>query len=219
MSQSQIRQARELGPPTASRVLAPLPGRASTTVRLIFGVILGIDAYLKWLPAFRNTYISQLKSVADGQPSWLHGWFDFWISLQSAAPTVFATLTGIAETGLALSLLLGAARRLGYTFGAGYMLLLWAVGEGFGGPYAAGSTDVGAGIVYALLFTALLALAPPACHEPCSLDRVLTPRWRWWHAIAEPHGRGHILPGHRQRELAALPPAPVPEHWPGGRTR
>jgi len=31
---------------------------------------------------------------------------------------VFAVLTGIAETGLALSLVLGAARRLGYTFGA-----------------------------------------------------------------------------------------------------
>jgi len=55
MSDGQVRQARELGPPIASRVLAPLPGRASTTVRLIFGVIFGVDAYLKWLPAFRNT--------------------------------------------------------------------------------------------------------------------------------------------------------------------
>src|SRR5262249_60171371 len=118
---------------------------ARPTVRLISGVTLGIAACLKWLPAFRNTYISQLKSVADGQPSWLHGWFDFWISLQSAAPTVFATLTGIAETGLALSLLLGAARRLRYTCGAAYMLLLCAVCERLCASYASGSTEADAG--------------------------------------------------------------------------
>jgi hypothetical protein len=40
-----------------------------------------------------------------------------------------------------------------------------------------GSTDVGTGIVYALLFITLLAFAPPARRERLSLDRVLVPRW------------------------------------------
>jgi hypothetical protein len=46
-----------------------------------------------------------------------------------------------------------------------------------------GSTDVGTGIVYALLFITLLAFAPPARRERLSLDRVLVLRWPWLRAI------------------------------------
>ena len=129
------------------RVPTPSAGWTGTVIRLVFGVIWAIDAYLKWQPGYRDTYISNLKQTAQGQPSFLHGWFHFWITLQSGAPSLFATLTGVTETFLALVLLLGVARRLGYTVGAVYMLMVWAVGEGFGGPYVAGSTDVGTGIV------------------------------------------------------------------------
>jgi thiosulfate dehydrogenase [quinone] large subunit len=187
MSGNQIRRAERPTRPAGSRKPTPSAGWTGTIIRLIFGVIFGIDAYLKWLPGFRKTYISQLNSVAGGQPSWLHGWFHFWITLQSSAPTAFAVLTGIAETGLALCLLLGVARRAGYTAGAVYSLLIWAVGEGFGGPYSSGATDVGTGIVYALLFLALLVFAPPARRERLSFDRVLVSRWSWWRYLAEPH--------------------------------
>jgi thiosulfate dehydrogenase (quinone) large subunit len=156
-------------------------------VRLLFGAIFGIDAVLKWLPGYRHTYISQLKSAAAGQPSWLHGWFHFWTSIQSSAPTVFAVITGLTETGLALVLLLGIARRAGYWVGMVYSLLVWAVGEGFGGPYVSGSTDVGTGIVYALLFLTLLTFASPARRERMSADRFLIARWPWWRTLAEPH--------------------------------
>jgi nitrite reductase (NO-forming) len=173
--------------PPARRLPTPSAGWTGTIVRLLFGVIFGIDAVLKWLPGYRGSYISQLESVAAGQPSWLHGWFHFWISLQSSAPGPFATLTGIAETGLALVLLLGFARLAGYALGAIYTILIWAVGEGFGGPYISGATDIGTGIVYALLFVTLLVLAPPARRERMSLDRVLIARWPWWRFAAEPH--------------------------------
>jgi uncharacterized membrane protein YphA (DoxX/SURF4 family) len=150
-------------------------------------VLFGVDAVLKWLPGYRKTYISQLQSAASGQPSWLQGWFHFWISLQSNLPTFFWLLTALAETGLALVLLLGVARRVGYILGAVYTLLVWGVGEGFGGPYASGATDVGTGIVYALLFITLLTFAPPARRERIGLDRVLVARWPWWRVLAEPH--------------------------------
>lgn len=187
MSGSQTAQANGLALPAINRRPTPSAGWTGSIVRVIFGIIFGIDAYLKWLPGYRDTYISQLKSVAHGQSSWLHGWFHFWITLQSAAPTEFAVLTGAAETGLALCLLLGLARRLGYTAGAIYTLLIWAVGEGFGGPYTPGTTDVGTGIVYALLFVTLLAFAPPARRERLAVDRLLVPRWPWWRFLAEPH--------------------------------
>jgi thiosulfate dehydrogenase (quinone) large subunit len=171
----------------ARRNPAPSVGWTGTTVRILFGVTWAIDAFLKWLPGYRHSYIDNLKTAAQGQPSWLHGWFHFWINLQSGAPTLFATLTALAETALAIVLLFGVARRAGYAFGVVYMLLVWAVGEGFGGPYVAGSTDVGAGIVYSMLFLTLLAFAPPARRERFSLDRVLEGRWAWWRHVAEPH--------------------------------
>ena len=169
------------------RVPTPSVGWTGTIVRLVFGVIWAIDAYLKWQPGYRDTYIANLKQTAQGQPSFLHGWFHFWITLQSGAPSVFATLTGVTETTLALVLLLGVARRAGYTVGALYMLMVWAVGEGFGGPYVAGSTDVGTGIVYVMLFATLLVFAPPARRERFSLDKFLERRLSWWRFVAEPH--------------------------------
>ena len=36
-----------------------------------------------------------------------------------------------------------------------FSLLVWSVGEAFGGPYAAGSTDIGTAIIYAFVFAAL----------------------------------------------------------------
>jgi nitrite reductase (NO-forming) len=129
--------------PTPEAAPSPSAGWTGLTVRLVFGAIWAVDAVLKWLPGYRHTYIKQLKEVAEGQPAWLHGWFHFWIRLQAKAPTVFATLTGVAETGLAIVLLVGVARRLGYSTGVLYSLLIWAVGEGFGGPYEAGATDIG----------------------------------------------------------------------------
>ena len=128
---------------------------------MLFGLVFGVDAVLKWLPGYRKTYLSGLKSAAAGQPAWLHGWFHFWIQLQAKSPMLFATLTGLAETGLALVLILGVARRAGCALGVVYSLPVWSVAEGFGGPYASGATDIGTGIVYALLFVTLLTFAPP----------------------------------------------------------
>jgi nitrite reductase (NO-forming) len=208
MSASQVWQPTNHSV-TGYRKPAPSAGWTGTIVRLLFGAIFAIDAALKWLPGYRSTYLSQLKSVAHGQPSWLHGWFQFWIELQSHAPGLFATLTGLAETALAACLLLGLARRAGYLAGAVYTLLIWAVGEGFGGPYMSGSTDLGTGIVYALLFITLLTFAPPARRERLSLDRVLVPRWPWWRFAAEPHAVDRV------RGAPLVEPVVVGEHVPG----
>jgi thiosulfate dehydrogenase (quinone) large subunit len=172
---------------TGRRLPTPSAGWTGTTVRVLFGLVFGVDAVLKWLPGYRHTYLAALKSAAAKQPGWLHGWFHFWINLQSKSPNSFAVLTGLAETGLALVLLLGVARRVGYAAGVVYSMLVWSVGEGFGGPYMSGSTDVGTGIVYALLFVTLLTFAPPARRERLSLDRLLVSRWSAWRHLAEPH--------------------------------
>jgi len=112
-SPSLVANRAAAGNPSKPKLPTPSAGWTGTTVRLLFGLIWAIDAVLKWLPGYRHDYLSNLKSVAQGQPSWLHGWFHFWISLQSHAPTLFAVLTGVMETCLALVLVLGVARRAG----------------------------------------------------------------------------------------------------------
>jgi thiosulfate dehydrogenase [quinone] large subunit len=156
-------------------------------VRLLFGAAWAIDATLKWLPGFRKTFLPMLRQTAQGQPSWLHWWFHTWIVVQSHAPGLFVVLTALTETLLALVLLFGVARRAGYVAGIGWSLLVWSVGEGFGGPYMSGSTDIGCCIMYALLFGTLLVFAPSAENERFCLDRALVKRWSWWRAVAEPH--------------------------------
>jgi hypothetical protein len=102
-------------------------------VRLGFGLIWGIDATLKWLPGFRDNYLMMIQASAQGQPAWLLPFFHVWARAVAPAPGLFATLTAVAETAICLSLLLGIAQRAGFIVGAALGLLIWAVGEGFGG--------------------------------------------------------------------------------------
>ena len=147
-------------------------------VRLLFGVIWGIDATLKWLPGFRDQYLSMIQAAGQGQPSWLAPFFHVLTSAVRPAPGLFAILTALAETAVCLSLLLGFAQRAGFAFGAAFSVLIWAAGEGFGGPYGSGSTDIGCAIMYTVLFAALLLAVPRGVRAAApSLDAGLARRW------------------------------------------
>lgn len=50
-----------------------LSGLAGTCLRLGLGVVWAINAALKWLPGYRDSYLAALKGVAQGQPGFLHG--------------------------------------------------------------------------------------------------------------------------------------------------
>jgi hypothetical protein len=147
-------------------------------VRLGFGLIWGIDATLKWLPGFRDNYLMMIQASAQGQPAWLLPFFHVWARAVAPAPGLFATLTAVAETAICLSLLLGITQRAGFIVGTALGLLIWAVGEGFGGPYTSGATDIGCAIMYSVLFAALLLAVPRATRASApSLDSALVARW------------------------------------------
>ncbi|MGH8960570.1 MAG: hypothetical protein ACRDWT_05090 [Jatrophihabitantaceae bacterium] len=151
-------------------------------VRVGFGLIWALDAALKWQPGFRDTYPSMITDAAQGQPRWLAGWFSFWDQSIAHAPTLFAVLLALAETAIALSLILGIAQRVGFTGGIVLALLIWAIGEGFGGPYASGGSDIGAAIMYAVLFGGLWLAVPRTVRIAApALDHKLAPHraWRW----------------------------------------
>jgi uncharacterized membrane protein YphA (DoxX/SURF4 family) len=155
-------------------------------LRIVFGVIWGIDAAFKWQPAFRAGFLDQIKGAAAGQPSWLNGWFNFWIHLLSHNPNLFAWLVTIIETLVALALIFGVARRVTYLSATVFSLLIWAIAEGFGGPYSPTSTDIGTGIIYAVVFLSLYGLDRLSAKSTWSLDNYITEQLPWWSVMANP---------------------------------
>jgi uncharacterized membrane protein YphA (DoxX/SURF4 family) len=153
--------------------------------RVVFGVIWGIDAVLKWLPGFRSTYVAAITGVAKGQPSWLNWWFDFWVKLQTPRPAFFAYLVAVLETLVALAIIFGFARKLTYISSAVFGLVIWGVAEGFGGPYMTGSSDIGTAIIYAVVSMGLLALCYYAGPSRYSVDYYIEQRISWWRKVAE----------------------------------
>ena len=63
-------------------------------------------------------------------------------------PDVFGTLLALAETAIAVGLLSGAFTTAVCAAGGALSLMIWSTGEGFGGPYGDGTTDIGASLVY-----------------------------------------------------------------------
>jgi nitrite reductase (NO-forming) len=154
-------------------------------LRIGFGVIWLIDAVLKWLPGFKDSYMSTIMGIKAGQPGWLQPWFQFWISLQHGHITIFWALVATSETLIALALIFGFARKLTYCAAIVFSLLIWSTAEGFGGPYTSGASDIGTAIIYAVVFAGLLALSYYAGPARYSVDFYLEKKISWWWRIAE----------------------------------
>ncbi len=159
-----------------------------TGLRIIFGLIWAIDGALKFQPGLVGLFPQMVANAGQNQPAWLGGWFAFWSAQASAQPAVWVYGTGALELALAFSLLFGFLRKVAYGGGFVLSLLIWAVPEGFGGPYGPGSTDIGTGIVYALVFVFLMALNATYGPSRYSLDALIERRWPGWARVAEIRG-------------------------------
>jgi nitrite reductase (NO-forming) len=174
-----------IAPPSA----AALP---TATLRILLGVAWTADAVLKWFPAFSAGFLSMLTGASQDQPAFLKPWFGLVTSIASDGRGTFLALGSAAlETYLAVALLAGFARKVTYSIGAIYTALIWATAEGFGGPYVPGvSTDIGAAIIYTLLFLTLLVNDAGVGSSRLSLDGLLERRLPSWRRVAELDGRG-----------------------------
>ena len=136
--------------------------------RIVFGLVWVVAALLQWLPQFQNSFVAQVAAAKAGQPAFIQGWITFWANLVSVNPLLFARIEATTESAIALFLILGLFSNLTYIVG------IWAIPEGFGGPYIAGvTTDIGTAFPYAILFAVLLFLAAGRYY---GLDQWLTPR-------------------------------------------
>jgi nitrite reductase (NO-forming) len=173
----------ELASITAASPLA-LP---TATLRILFGLAWAADAALKWFLASGAAFSSMLTAASQDQPGFLKPWFGLVTSIASDGRAPFLAIGSAAlETYLAIALLTGFARKVTYSVGAIYTVLIWATAEGFGGPYVPGiSTDVGAAIIYTLLFLTLLINDAGVGSSRLSLDGILERRMPGWRRVAE----------------------------------
>ncbi len=129
--------------------------RPFAILRIIFGGVWLIDASFKWTPAFLHNFTGYLTGALQDQPAAVQIWIKLWIQLVSVNPSLFAIIVAFAETAIGLGLLFGIFTRPALIGGALLSLVIWTTAEGFGGPYIPGSTDIGTGIIYVLVFVAL----------------------------------------------------------------
>lgn len=159
------------------------PGGRVACLRVFVGAILAVDASLQFLPG-APPQLAYLLVVGAGQEhptlSW---WFSYWAAVIAQDPGFWWYGTGALMAFLAACLILGIARRLAYVVGFFFSLLLWAVPNGFGGPYAAPNTDIGAGLMYAVLFLVLLQIDSVSGPARLSADAVLERRWPGWRGV------------------------------------
>jgi len=156
-----------------------------TLFRVVFGMIWLIDGAFKFSSGVVDSFPDLVSSAGDGQPSWLAGWFSFWSTQAAANPALWVDLTGVLELAVGIALVLGLLRKIAYVGGIVLSLFIWAVPEGFGGPYGPSSTDIGTGIVYAMVFLFLLLVNATFGPSRWSLDAAIERRWPGWRRFAE----------------------------------
>lgn len=155
--------------------------RSFAVLRIVFGVVWLVDASFKWSPTFINNFTDYIAEGAQNQPALVQAWVDLWVKGVSVDPHLFAIVVAVAETAIAVGLLFGLFTEVAIAGGIAMTLVIWSTAEGLGGPYVAGSTDIGAAIIYALVF---IALWLGRCWRCYSIDAVLRKKipflyWRW----------------------------------------
>lgn len=153
--------------------------------RIVFGLIWLVDSFFKFQPDFIKSLPDLIKEGAASQPAWLGGWFNLWVNVTSSNPTPWAYLIGLTELGLAISLIFGFMRKIGYSVGILTSLIIWSVPEGFGGPYGPTSTDIGTGIIYAVVFVLFIVINNLEGPSKLSVDYYIEQKYHWWKLLAE----------------------------------
>src|SRR5260370_34033622 len=100
-------------------------------LRIAFGLVWAVAAWLKWQPEFQNHFLDQVSAAKDGQPALLGGWISFWIHQVSTNPLLFARIEAGLETTLAVCLVLGVFSNLYYIVGILLSLAIWSTAVRF----------------------------------------------------------------------------------------
>jgi len=179
-------------------------GGLKTVFRLTLGLVWTINGLLKFTSGYSGSFLSDVQNSQSNAPSWLQGWYSFWVTQATQNTYLIVYTVGTLELLLGLALLLGFLRKIAYLAGMTLSLLIWAVPEGFGAPYGpgTGSTDIGTGAIYALAFLGLIVINSTYGPSRWSVDHLVERRFPRWASLAEFGGIRSLPP-----PAPAAPPA------------
>jgi uncharacterized membrane protein YphA (DoxX/SURF4 family) len=158
-----------------------------TAFRIVLGSVWLLDGVFKFTSGYTNGFLGDVQNSQGNAPSWLAGWYSFWVSQATNHSTLIVYTVGSLELALGVALVLGLLRKITYLCGVVLSLLIWAVPEGFGGPYGGGTgtTDVGTGIIYAIAFFGLVVINSTSGPSRWSVDHLIERRFPRWASLAE----------------------------------
>jgi uncharacterized membrane protein YphA (DoxX/SURF4 family) len=162
-------------------------GQLKTGFRLLLGLVWLVNGVLKFTGGYVSSFLSDVQTSQQNAPSWLSGWYSFWTTQATNNSPLIVHTVGVLEITLGLALLFGLLRKIAYLGGVILSMLIWAVPEGFGGPYqnGAGGTDVGTGLVYAIAFLGLIVINATYGPSRWSLDSLIERSFPRWSILAE----------------------------------
>lgn len=158
-------------------------------VRIGFGAVWAVDAYLKWQRSFMDSLPMIIATNAQDQPGWLGPWFRFWKRIASDHTLLIGYTGAVVESLIAVCLILGLARRVVYIGGALWAVGIWSVAEGFGPTLVPGASDIGAAIMYSFIFAVLYWLEATISPVGMTLDAPLQDMSHRWRMIGQPGGK------------------------------
>jgi thiosulfate dehydrogenase [quinone] large subunit len=175
MNEQKVPPARQpFITPTGPTRVTPWRAKGIALLRIVFGIVWGIAAWLKWQPGFISSFTDQVTGSKDEQPAAVQSWITWWGNLVSTNPHFFAYLLACTETAIALFFIFGILTNLTCVVSILLSLGIWSTAQGFGGPIQPGkSTDIGTSIIYAIVAAILLVIAAGRYY---SVDQWLTPR-------------------------------------------
>src|SRR5215472_8812937 len=158
-----------------------------TLFRIAFGIVWILDGSMIFLWLQPSDVVKLIHHASQGQPAWLHPWYNFWIASLTSTPAAFLHGIGFIELAVGLALVIGFLRKTIYLGGIILSLMIWSIVEGFGGPYGSGSdsTDIGAAIMYAFIFVAIIIIERSSNYSEYSLDALIERKLNAWKRLAE----------------------------------
>lgn len=160
----------------------------NSLLRILLGIVWIVDGTYKFYSGFAGSFLTQLQGNQAANPSWLNGWFQFWINVTTPNPTAVVYTVGFFELAIGVAMVLGFMRKIVYSGGVVLALLIWSIGEGFGGIFQTVTpltTDVGTGIIYAFALFGLIMINAAQGVSRYSLDYYIERRFPAWARVAE----------------------------------
>lgn len=152
--------------------------------RIVLGAIFIADSLLKLIPDSAFLIKENVLTGAYGAWSFVYPWVAFWANFTANNINFFVYFAIIVEFLIGLFLILGFFKKFLYIAGAVYSIAIWLTISQFGGPYIAGTLDIGATPIYFLLFLLLIFSERNFNVYDLSIDKAIKKRFNLWGKLA-----------------------------------